>query len=142
VREGGPLADFSNLRMYGYVARNVDLDQRSVMFFSSDRKFAGGRRRAAERDHPSCCFATERGIEVCAPVHDAILICALLDRLDEDVARMRAIMAEASRIVLSGFELRTEAKVVCYPNRFMDKRGVVMWKRVSELIERRTAVMV
>jgi hypothetical protein len=97
---------------------------------------------AAEMLRLACCFATERGIEVCAPVHDAILICAPLNRLDEDIARMRAIMAEASRIVLGGFELRTDVKVVCYPNRFMDKRGVVMWKRVSELIERRTAVVV
>ena len=97
---------------------------------------------AAEMLRLACCFATERGIEVCALVHDAILICAPLDRLDEDVACMRAIMAEASRIVLGGFELRTEAEVVRYPNRFMDKRGVVMWKRVSELIERRTAVVV
>ena len=26
----------------------------------------------------ACCFATERGIQVCAPVHDAVLICAPL----------------------------------------------------------------
>jgi hypothetical protein len=97
---------------------------------------------AAEMLRLACCFATERGVEVCAPVHDAILICAPLDRLDEDVARMHAIMAEASRIVLGGFELRTEAKIVRYPDRYMDRRGVVMWNRVFELIKRRTAVAI
>ena len=85
----------------------------------------------------ACCLATERGIEVCAPVHDAVLICASLDRLEDDVARMQAAMAEASRVVLGGFELRTEAKLVKFPDRYMDKRGVVMWERVMALIARR-----
>ena len=62
----------------------------------------------AEMMRLACCLATERGIEVCAPVHDALLICAPLDRLDADIAAMRAAMAEASRIVLGGFELRTD----------------------------------
>jgi DNA polymerase-1 len=78
------------------------------------------------------CLATERGIEVVAPVHDAIMICAPLDRLDEDVARARAAMAEASRIVLDGFELRTDANIVRYPDRYMDPRGTVMWQRVMD----------
>ena len=59
----------------------------------------------AEMLRLACCLATERGIEVCAPVHDAVLICAPLDRLEADVEAMRAAMAEASRIVLDGFEL-------------------------------------
>ena len=53
----------------------------------------------------ACCLATERGIEVCAPVHDAVLIAAPLHRLDEDVAAMCEAMREASSIVLGGFEL-------------------------------------
>ena len=57
----------------------------------------------------ACCLGTERGIEICAPVHDAVLICAPLDRLEADVARMQEAMCEASRIVLDGFELGTDA---------------------------------
>jgi DNA polymerase I len=91
----------------------------------------------AEMLRLACCLATERGIGVCAPVHDAILICAPLDRLDEDVARMREAMAEASRIVLGGFELGTDVHVVRYPDRYMDARGVVMWERVIDLIAKR-----
>ena len=90
--------------------------------------YAGQRRRDAA---PGCCLATERGIEVCAPVHDAFLICAPLDRLEDDVARMREAMAEASRIVLDGFEIRTDATIVRYPDRYMDPRGAVMWDRVT-----------
>jgi DNA polymerase-1 len=73
---------------------------------------------------------------VCAPVHDAVLICAPLDRLEADVAAMRAAMAEASRAVLAGFELMTEAKLVPYPHRYMDTRGAVMWDRVLSLARR------
>jgi DNA polymerase I len=90
----------------------------------------------AEMMRLAACLATERGIEVCAPVHDAFLICAPFDRLDADTATMRAAMAEASRIVLGGFELRTDVSVVRHPNRFMDERGLTMWNTVTELLHR------
>jgi len=80
----------------------------------------------AEMLRLACCLGTERGVEVCAPVHDAVLICAPLDRLDDDVARMRSDMGEASRIVLNGFELGTDATVICHPDRYMDERGAVV----------------
>ncbi len=89
----------------------------------------------AEMLRLACCLATERGIEVCAPVHDAVLICAPLNRLDADIAGMRAAMAEASRIVLNGFELGTDVAIVRYPDRYSDKRGVKMWNEVTSLIE-------
>ena len=84
----------------------------------------------------ACCLATERDIEVCAPIHDAVLICALLDRLDADVARMQDTMREASCIVLDGMELGTDATVVRHPDRYMDERGTEMWRRVMALMDR------
>jgi hypothetical protein len=83
----------------------------------------------------ACCLATERGIEVCAPVHDAVLIAAPLERIEADVAAMQAAMAEASAAVLGGFVLGTEAKT--YPDRYRDPRGELMWKRVSDLVRQR-----
>jgi hypothetical protein len=88
----------------------------------------------AEMLRLACCLATERGIEVCAPIHDAVLICAPLDRLEGDIADMRAAMAAASRIVLDGFELRSDAAHVLYPDRYRDPRGVAMWQQVMSLI--------
>jgi DNA polymerase I len=90
----------------------------------------------AEMLRLACCLATERRIEVCAPVHDAVLITAPLDRLGHDIAAMRAAMTEASRVVLGELELGTDATVVCFPDRYQDKRGVVMWDRVMRLIQR------
>jgi DNA polymerase I-like protein with 3'-5' exonuclease and polymerase domains len=89
----------------------------------------------AEMLRLACCLATESGIEVCAPVHDAVLITAPLKRLEADVARMQDAMREASRIVLDGFELGTDAHIVRYPERYMDERGAVMWQRVMALLE-------
>jgi DNA polymerase I-like protein with 3'-5' exonuclease and polymerase domains len=91
----------------------------------------------AEMMRLAACFATERGIEVCAPVHDAFLICAPLERLETDVAAMRSCMAEASRAVLEGFEVRTDVKIIRYPEHYTDPRGAVMWERVMKLIARR-----
>jgi hypothetical protein len=93
----------------------------------------------AEMLRLACCLATERGIGVCAPVHDAVLICTPLDRLEADIARMQDIMRESSRIVLDGFELGTDATVVRHPDRYMDERGVVMWRRVMALLDRAEA---
>ena len=73
---------------------------------------------ASEMLRVACCLGTENGIAICAPIHDAVLITAPLDRLDEDVERMRSYMAEASRIVLDGFELRTEEHVFRYPEHY------------------------
>jgi DNA polymerase I len=88
----------------------------------------------------ACSFGTERGIEICAPIHDAVLICAPLDRLEDDIASMRAAMAEASQVVLGGFELRTDVTRILYPHRFHDARGIGMWRQVMELIGKRHAM--
>jgi hypothetical protein len=77
---------------------------------------------------------TEAGIRVCAPVHDALLIEAPLDELDAAITTTKALMQEASRIVLDGFELGSDVKEVRYPERYMDKRGVVMWNKVMRLL--------
>jgi DNA polymerase-1 len=89
----------------------------------------------AEMLRIACCLATERGIPIVAPVHDAVMIYSPIDCLEENIAAMRAAMAEASRAVLDGFEIRTDVHVVRYPERYEDDRGRVMWRRVMELLE-------
>jgi DNA polymerase I-like protein with 3'-5' exonuclease and polymerase domains len=88
----------------------------------------------AEMLRIACILLTEARVRVCAPVHDALLIEAPLTELDEALATTRSLMGEASRIVLNGFELGTDVKVVRYPERYMDKRGEVMWNKVMNLI--------
>jgi hypothetical protein len=89
----------------------------------------------AEMLRIACCLATERGLEICCPIHDAVLVCAPLDRFEADIAATRAAMAEASRAVLAGFELGTDVNQVRYPHRYMDeKRGRTLWDRVCSLV--------
>jgi DNA polymerase I-like protein with 3'-5' exonuclease and polymerase domains len=89
----------------------------------------------------SCIWANRRGIELCAPVHDAVLIEAPIDRIEADVALMREIMRRASRVVLNAnpngpYELRTDATIVRNPDRYRDKRGQQMWTEVLDLLAR------
>ena len=92
----------------------------------------------AEMLRLACCLATERGVPVCAPVHDAILIEAADAEIDDAVAVSQAAMKEASELVLGGFSLRTEAKIVRCPERYADPRGQNMWSEVWTLIRDRT----
>jgi DNA polymerase family A len=90
---------------------------------------------AAEIMRLAICLGIENGITICCPVHDAVLIMAPLDRLDSDIARMRAYMEQASELVLDGFKLRTEFVAVRYPDRYMDeRRGRQFWNVVMSLL--------
>jgi hypothetical protein len=90
----------------------------------------------AEMLRLACCYAVERGIRVCAPVHDAILIEAPLDSLDEAVSAAQQAMADASSDVLGGMRLGSDAKIVHYPDRYQDGRGVKMWTTVWTILKR------
>lgn len=89
----------------------------------------------AEMLRLACCMATEEGINVVAPVHDAVLIEDSADMIDTTVIRMKAIMAEASRVVLNGFELSSDVTIVRYPDRYRDEKGAEMFERVMRLLE-------
>lgn len=88
----------------------------------------------AEMLRIACILLSDADIRVCAPVHDAVLIEAPLAELDATIERAQALMRKASAIVLDGFELGSDAKVVRYPNRYMDERGLTMWNKVMNLI--------
>ena len=112
----------------------------------------GWRRRVAQDDNPralrnypvqanaaeilrlAAIGATEAGVEVLAPVHDALLIEAPVDAIDDAVATTRSAMVEAGRVVLGGFELRVDAEITHHPDRVADPRGVAMWTKVTGLV--------
>lgn len=108
-----------------FVERNAN--PRSLMNFPMQ---AGG----AEMMRIASIAATEAGIEVCCPVHDAFLISAPTTRIEDDVAAMRAIMSKAGRAVTGGLDVRTDVKIAPWPGRYMDKRGEAMWSKVMALV--------
>jgi DNA polymerase I-like protein with 3'-5' exonuclease and polymerase domains len=85
---------------------------------------------AAEMLRLACCNLTSMGMRVCAPVHDALLIEAPLDELDQAISLTQNVMQEVSSAVLGGFRLRSDVKTVRFPDRFNDPRGTFMWNKV------------
>jgi hypothetical protein len=94
---------------------------------------------AAEILRLACCKLTDGGFCVCAPVHDAVLIEAPLDEIEDAVEACSKIMAEASNNVLDGLPLHTEANIVRYPDRYPVKKGQQFWQEVQQLMEPATA---
>lgn len=90
----------------------------------------------AEMLRLACNLATEQGIHVCAPVHDALLIEAAADEIDDAVAVTRAAMSEASGAVLDGIQVATDVETVVWPDRYADPRGQEMWSMVTEIASR------
>lgn len=88
----------------------------------------------AEMLRLACCIATEEGIRVVAPVHDALLVEAPIHELHTVGNRMLAIMQDASAAVLGGFQLNAEAKYIFSPSRYEDERGKFMWDTVNCLL--------
>jgi DNA polymerase-1 len=81
--------------------------------------------------------ATEAGIEVCAVIHDAFLICAPLERLDTDIETMRNIMEYAGERLI-GFKVRAECgdQVFRYPQHFIpkEKDAVESWESIQKAL--------
>ena len=88
----------------------------------------------AEMLRLACCLVTERGIDVCAPIHDALLVEGPTSSIDDVVVATRAAMAEASKVVLAGVEVDTDVEVIRWPDRYADERGAVMWERITEIL--------
>jgi DNA polymerase I-like protein with 3'-5' exonuclease and polymerase domains len=87
----------------------------------------------------ACVWATRYGIRLLAPVHDALLIEAPIEQIEADVALLQEIMRRASRVVLNPtadgtLELRTDSKIVRYPERYTDPRGNAIWADVLGLL--------
>jgi DNA polymerase I-like protein with 3'-5' exonuclease and polymerase domains len=83
----------------------------------------------------ACILATEAGIRVCAPIHDAVLITAPGGEIEEAAAAMSGYMRQASRIVLNGFELRTDLSIIRYPEHYRSEKGAAFWGTVIKVLE-------
>lgn len=90
---------------------------------------------ASEMLRVACLMLADAGIRVCATIHDAVLIEAPIDKIDEAVAIASDAMQQASKFILQCMSLRTEAKVVRYPDRYIDERGRPMWQTVMTLLD-------
>jgi len=76
----------------------------------------------------------DRGIMLCATVHDAVLIESSVRNIARDCRIAAECWSAASKIVLDGFELKTDCAVTKYPHRYFEEDGQEMWDRIRHLI--------
>jgi hypothetical protein len=76
----------------------------------------------------------DRGIMLCATVHDAVLIESSARNIARDCQIAAECWSEASKVVLDGFELKTDCVITKYPSRYFEEDGKEMWDRVRHLI--------
>jgi DNA polymerase-1 len=88
----------------------------------------------AEILHVACVLAERRGIELVAPVHDAIMAEAPSDKEEEASAALDRCMRDASAVVLRGYELPTDVQIVRSGQHFFDRRGAAMWETITRLV--------
>jgi DNA polymerase I len=91
----------------------------------------------AEMLRMACIEGIKVGTVVIAPVHDAVMIMGPVERLGDDIVRMRAIMADVSRAVLTdpdGFGLKTDVKRFDWPARYVDEAGLAMWNKMQRYL--------
>jgi lactam utilization protein B len=89
----------------------------------------------AEMMRLACCEATEAGLVICAPIHDALLLEAPAENIDEQIQSLKLIMQHASELVLgAGRVCGVDVEKVVYPDRYSDKRGKMMWEQVMGIL--------
>ena len=85
----------------------------------------------ADMLHLACVELMNRGVGVCATAHDAVLIEAPIDELEDQVLVTRRAMEDASEIVLANLRLGTEAEVFFHPDTLRDPRGDKSWEQLQ-----------
>ena len=81
--------------------------------------------------HVACVLAERRGIEIVAPVHDAIMAEGPADQAEELSAALDQVMGDAAAVVLRGYRLPTDCQIIRPGERYFDDRGEAMWTTVT-----------
>jgi len=83
----------------------------------------------------ACILLADKGFNVVAPIHDALLIeCGETD-LKLVGAEVQKLMGDASEHVLGkGHRIRTDVEIIKYPDRYSDPRGKETWKQIIQIM--------
>jgi DNA polymerase-1 len=89
---------------------------------------------ASEILHVACALAERRGVTIVAPVHDAMMAEGPVDQAEDIAVALDQAMRDAAAVVLRGYELPTDKKVIRPGEHYTDDRGEEMWTTVSRLL--------
>lgn len=84
--------------------------------------------------HVVTILAERRGIQIVAPIHDAIVVEGDAADARELAQAADRLMRDASAIVLKGYELPSDCAVLMPGEHFQDKRGASMWNTITRLL--------
>ena len=82
-------------------------------------------------------YATEKGLGICAPLHDAIFVVAPADAEDWAVKTLRECMERAA-VDIIGVKIPIELYIVRYPDRYEPDKpmAVTVWEKMMASLER------
>jgi hypothetical protein len=95
----------------------------------------GAQANAAEMLRLAIIEMCRRGVDVCCPVHDAVLIQAPITEIESAATEAQLCMNDASAAILAGFILRVDRDIYRFPERFHDEKGEATWRTISEIVE-------
>jgi hypothetical protein len=84
--------------------------------------------------HVDCILAERRGIELVAPIHDALLAEGPLSEAEDLSHSLDQLMGDAAAVVLRGYRLPTDHQIVKPGEHYQDERGAAMWATVTRLV--------
>jgi hypothetical protein len=84
--------------------------------------------------HAACVLAERRGVEIVAPVHDALMAEGPAQQVEELSEALDQVMGDAAALVLRGYHLPTDYQLVRPGERYRDNRGEAMWATVNHLL--------
>jgi hypothetical protein len=88
----------------------------------------------AEILHIATTMMVDRGVQLCAMIHDAVLIEAAIEDIERDCEIAKECWRAASEIVLGGFALESDCTITRFPDRYFEKDGEAMWNRLQAMI--------
>ena len=92
----------------------------------------------AEMLRLACIYGAEKGLAICAPLHDAIFVVAKLEEEEQALAELRECMEQAARDLI-GVPIPIEFFVTRYPDRFVpdDKpMALVVWDKMMKSLQK------
>jgi DNA polymerase-1 len=89
---------------------------------------------AAEVLHVACALAERRGIAICAPIHDALMAEGPVADAEDISIALDQVMRDAAAVVLCGYALPSDQRIIRPGEHYADKRGLSMWQTVSRLL--------
>ena len=77
---------------------------------------------------------TRAGLRICMIVHDAYLVESPISEIYAAAAKTQECMEKASRIILNGHALRSDAQIFRYPERFPESNGLDTWELFQKFL--------